>query len=197
MNELSIDPEVQEQSTALVSAANKLSVSDQVTYDQAEVLLVQVKTIAKQITSQKEAITKPLNAGLTAARNFFKPFESSTTEAEGVIKRKMLDYHAVKAAQARKEEERLQARVEKGTMKIDTAIAKAEKIERVENNSTTQFRTVRQVRIVDATAIPAKYFGDPRVMAALLTAVRSDALMLGAMPGVEIYEEQQLSARAA
>lgn len=67
------------------------------TYEQvmdAADLLFDVKGIGEKITARKEEITKPMNEALKSARAFFKPFEAQYTEAEGIVKNKVLEWHA-------------------------------------------------------------------------------------------------------
>lgn len=56
--------------------------------------LFDIKTVGEKITQRKEEITKPMNESLKSARAFFKPFETQYSEAEQIVKTKVLDYHA-------------------------------------------------------------------------------------------------------
>ena len=57
-------------------------------------LLYNVKDIGEKITERKEEITKPMNEALKSARAFFKPFENQYTEAEKIVKDKVLEWHS-------------------------------------------------------------------------------------------------------
>lgn len=61
--------------------------------DAADVLF-DVKRIGERITERKEEITKPLNEALKSARALFKPFETQYTEAEAIVKDKVLEWHS-------------------------------------------------------------------------------------------------------
>lgn len=78
---------------AVLQAANGLEVH---TYEQvmdAADVLFDVKSIGEKITERKEEITKPMNEALKSARSFFKPFENQYTEAEKIVKDKVLGWH--------------------------------------------------------------------------------------------------------
>lgn len=78
----------------VVKNAQELQVK---TYEQvmdAADVLYQVKQIGEKITERKEEITKPLSEALKSARAFFKPFENQYTEAEAIVKDKVLEWHA-------------------------------------------------------------------------------------------------------
>ena len=78
---------------AVLQAANALEVH---TYEQvmdAADVLYDVKSIGEKITERKEEITKPLNVALKSARDFFKPYENQYTEAEKIVKDKVLGWH--------------------------------------------------------------------------------------------------------
>ena len=190
---LEVQPIVKEQTTKAASAAEALVVSDQPSYDQAAEALSKVKAVGKLITGQKEAITKPLNASLKAARDLFRPFEDEQARAEQIIKSKMLAYYTAVQDEARKKEAQLQARVERGTMKAETAFAKTEIIERVAPTKGISYRTDKVMRIIDLKKIPAHYFIVDEVK------LRRDALALGTLgeviPGVLVEEIKTAVAR--
>ena len=78
---------------SVVEAAQGLQVK---TFEQvmdAADILFDVKRIGEKITERKEEITKPLNEALKSARKLFKPFEDQYTEAETIVKDKVLEYH--------------------------------------------------------------------------------------------------------
>lgn len=191
MQDLKIEPIVEEQTCKAIAAANALTVSNEDTYKSAASALANVKAVSKMILARKEAITKPLNESLKSARELFRPFETDVAAAEVIIKRKMVTYHDELEAAARKKEAQLQARVERGTMKVDTAITKTAQIERVESKAGESYRKIRKMRITDLKKAPAQYFIVDEVR------LRRDALAVGGigevMPGVEVYEESSLA----
>ena len=161
-------------------------------YANAADLVSKLKDIGSRIKSQKESITKPLNEALRNARELFAPIELQYLEAEGIIKSKILEYKVKKDAEAKAEETKIVGQIESGYIKIETAESKMGVIERV--GSTTrgevgeiQIRKIRKVRIVDEMALPRKYLIPDNV------AIRRDALGGKEIPGVEVYDEEQVA----
>lgn len=77
----------------IVKQAQELNVKTLEQVMDAADLLFDVKGIGEMITARKEEITKPMNEALKSARAFFKPFENQYTEAEKIVKDKVLGWH--------------------------------------------------------------------------------------------------------
>ncbi len=129
--------------------------------EKAAQILRDIKVAEGVLSKRKKEITAPLMEGLASARDLFKPFETSLAESKAVVKGEMLAYE-VRVEEA---EKKLAARVEKGTMKAETAVAKMEDM-KVEMNT----RIVRKLEIEDETVIPREYLMPDRtkITAALL-----------------------------
>lgn len=186
---------VKAQATRLVTAANALEIKDQLTLEEATDILSKVKTVGKEIKARKEEITKPLMESLNSVRDLFKPIEASHADAERIIKGKMIAYQNEREAERDAEVAKLAARVEKGTMKHETAIAKMETIGETQTTAQGKVgfistRTIKKVRIIDETQIPRQYLVPNMVLI-------NEAVLKGGVviPGVEAYEEKIISAR--
>lgn len=191
---------VKRQVTTISNRAGDLMIDSQESLEKASDILSQIKTSAKDIKNRKEEITKPLNAALASARALFKPLEDDLATAERCIKDKMLDYTNEVDAKAAAEAAKLEARVEKGTMRTDTAMRKMDELETVGSQvkgakGAVQFKTVRTIKIVDPTKIPLKYLSQPKVLEAISAAVRTDVMNGTKVDGVEIVEQKQVAAR--
>jgi hypothetical protein len=191
---------VKRQVTTISNQAGDLMIDSQESLSQATDILSKIKTSAKDLKSRKEEITNPLNAALKSARSLFKPLEDDLATAERTIKGKMLDYSNEVEEEARKQAAKLEDRVERGTMRTDTAMRKMDEIETVGSSvqgasGSVQFRMVRNIKIVDPTKIPLKYLSNEKVLAAISAAVRTDVLNGTKVDGVEIVEEKQIAAR--
>ena len=186
--------QIKTQLTALEKKATGAVIETAEQYADAIDFLSKIKAIAKFIKQEKEKITDPANATIKAARNFFAPFEQKYIEGESILKSKILEYKREVDRKARIEEERIAARAEKGTIKPETAERKMDAVVRVENTTRgrvgeVQIRKIKKVRITDELLVPREYL---RVDEA---AVRRDALGGKTIPGVEVYEEDSVSAR--
>ena len=146
-------------------------------------LLDAVKKVETMIIERKEQITRPLMTALASARDLFKPLEIDHAEAKITIKAKMLAYAIEEEARITKEKSRIEARVEKGTMRTDTAIKKMEGI----GDNQTSIRTVTKIRIVDENLIPREYLVPD--MTKITEAVLRQKLFIS---GVETYEEKSI-----
>lgn len=181
------------QVTKLEARANEVQITTKEEYEGAADLIARLKETGSKLKTTKESITKPLNEALKNARSLFAPIEEQFIKAESIIKTKLLDYKKKIDEEARQKEVSIAARVEKGTLRLETAEKKIDAIERVDNTTRgkvgeVQIRTIKKVRIVDASALPREYLIPDEV------AIRRDALGGKQIPGVEIYSEDVVAA---
>jgi hypothetical protein len=153
-------------------------------------LKARLKEIGKQIKDRKEARTKPLNTALKLVREDYAPIEAMFEAAENIVGRKLLAYKQKVENDARIAAERIAARVEKGTMKIETAEKKMENLPTIQKTVQTahgqvQFRKIPKLRVIDEALIPDKYWVID------LVALRQDVVVSKMIvPGAERYEEE-------
>lgn len=188
-----------------LAKAEKYSTSLQVTsdesYKEAMNEAKQIKEIVDKVTTRKEEITKPMNAALKSVRELFKPLETMGEEAISQIKRKMLSYTSEKQRIADEAKAKLDARVEKGTMKEETAERKKEEIKAPEttiktDEAKTVTKMIRKVRFNNLKNAPAKdlqFLAENEYIVWNEVKARKDALAGVLKSGVEIYEEPELS----
>lgn len=186
---------VKQQATKALGAAQALTITSAEDRAAATDLLSKMKTVAKLIKAQKETVTKPMMTALENARGLFKPIETNLSDGEALVKRKMLDWDAEQDRAAEMARQKLAARVEKGTMKPETAVAKMENIQSApttvagRSGGQTQTRIVKKYRVVDESKIPREYLVPN--MAAITEALKAGK----EVPGAEVYEEKVISAR--
>lgn len=191
---------IKRQVTTAVNRANDITIDSQESLASAADILKAVKDAGKVVKSEKEKITKPLNDALKNARDLFRPIEDDLKKGEAIIKDKMIDFEAEVEAKRAEEAARLERRVEKGTMRVDTAMRKMDDLETVDQTvkgakGSVTYREVRKVKVVDPTKIPLKYLMDEKVIAAIETAVRTDVLNGTKVDGVEIKIEKVVASR--
>lgn len=185
---------VRTQASKALAAATALEIKTPEDMVAATDHLSKMKSVAKMIKARKEAITKPLMEALNSARDLFKPIEQDLASAEGTIKTKMLAYNAEQDRKAEEERIRLAKRVEKGTMKAETAVAKMENIQDAPTTTTGKVgqvstRTVKKYRVTNESLIPREYLMPD--MSKI-----TEALKVGKdVPGAEMYEEKVIAAR--
>lgn len=185
---------IEENISTMESKANALEITDENSYKEAIDFGKQVKDYGSNITKLKKAITDPANEILKTARAMFKPVEDKYNKSLDLVKVKCLDYKKKIDEKAREEEQKIANRVEKGTMKMETAEKKMAEINRVEkttqgNIGRAQSRILKKVRIIEGREndIPREYLVPDMVK------IRKDALDGKDIPGVEVYNEEIIS----
>lgn len=177
------------QVTRLENEANEVIITTPEENASATNLKAKLNETKKQIKERKEEITKPLNAALSSARALFAPLEEQYEKAEKTLAGKLIAYKQKVEAETRAAEAKLAARVEKGTMKLETAERKIEELPTVQKTVQTdhgrvQFRKIKKVRITNQNLIPDQYWVIDEVK------LRKDILAGIAVPGAELYEEE-------
>lgn len=181
------------QISKLENQANEVQIKEQKDYEFAIDIVARLKDNGSKIKKLKESVTKPLNEALRNARSLFAPIEEQFTNAESIIKGKLLVYKQKVDEEVRQKEAAIAKKVEEGKLKLETAEKKIEKIERVENTTRGKIgeismRKIKKVRIVDEKLIPRNYLVPDMV------AIRRDALSGISILGVEVYEEETIAA---
>ena len=191
--ELSI---VRGQVTKAVSAAQSLAIKNDSDLGEANDLRAKIKKVGLMITARKEGFTKPAYQAykmiMEEAKSLFGPLEEQYQFAEKVVKGKMIEYHNLVEAKAKAEEAKLAARVEKGTMKFETAIKKVEEIQKPETTiesgkSKATFRIEKKFEVTDMSKLPIEYHLPD------LTKIRQDMYKGIQVGGVKYWEEKNLS----
>lgn len=134
-------------------------------FEQAVELGGKIKMVSKAVTQRKEAITKPLNEALKSARDLFRPLENDLSSAETELKSKMLNFKEEERKALAETQAKAEARVEKGTMKPETALRKVQDASEnvtdktVKTSSgakaTESFRT--EYVVVDKSQVPLEF----------------------------------------
>lgn len=185
---------VKQQATKALNAANDVQITTQEQYEVATDLLSKIKTVGKMLKERKEEITRPLMDALNSARDLFKPIEQSHADAERIIKSKMVAYQYEQERIQAAEQAKIAARVEKGTMKQETAIKKMEAMPEVPTTARGKVgmvstRIMKKLVINDENAVPREYCSpDNTKIKAALDAGKD-------VPGASYIEEKVISAR--
>lgn len=185
---------VKQNTAKAMSAAEALVVAKDEDLATATELLTKINLAGDMIKKRKEEITKPLNEALKSARDLFRPLEDAQQTAKGIVAQKMVDYKRVVDEARRKEQERLAARVEKGTMKMETAQRKMDEIPEEQKSvktevGTVSFKEVPVPVIVDVTKIPREYLVPD--MVAINKAVKAGI----EIPGIKVEIRTDISNR--
>jgi len=180
---------IKEKVNKALQISEEIIVQDENSLSGAIDFLKKIKLTDKIIKKQKEKITKPLNEALKNARNMFRPVEDNYLQAEKNVKQKILDYNLVEEKKREEQEKKLADRVDKGTMKMETAVKKIEEMPKISNEGKIgkiSTRINERVVIADETKIPRKYLMPNERL------IKKDALNGIKIEGVKIIEEKIL-----
>jgi len=177
------------QISKLETQANAVMITTPEQNEAATNLKAKLKEFGTMIKKRKEEITKPLNTALKSARELFAPLEDQFESAENIVGRKLIAYKQKVEVETRAAEAKIAARVEKGTLKMETAEKKIEQLPTIQktvqtNHGKVQFRKIKKVRLTNRELIPDQY------LIVDMVAVRRDALAGKVIPGIEVYEEE-------
>lgn len=157
-------------------------------------LLGNIKTALKVVTSKEKEITDPMNQAIKKVRELFSPIKSKLTEAEALVKGKMIRYQKMVTEDAAAELAKVEAAVDGGRMTFSEAneaaaeiLAPVKTVESKKGSAT--FRDVQVVEVTDPMLVPREYLAVDMVL------VRRAALAGTAIPGVTVRTEKQVAGR--
>lgn len=189
-SELMIPEDVKQQVSIVEQQANNLVIASPEDQRLGAELLHSIKDASKAVKARKEGMTRPIMAGLASIRDFFKPFETTLGNAEDTVKGKLLAFQEIEDTRIATDLARVETRVEKGTMRPDTAMEKVATIEASKSvkPATMQVRVIKKVRVMDETMVPVEYMlpNMPKITEAVIRQGIS-------IPGVELYEEKTIA----
>ena len=170
---------IKTKTTNMSKAVEEVDVTDE---PKVKDLLDNIKKAKRWVKQEKDKYVEPAKEITKRAKEQYDPIIDLIEGIEKSLKTKVND-HRLKLEEAkRKEEERIAKRVEKGTMKEETAEKKMEDIKPVGKTygGVTQ-RSYTRARVTDKSKVPLEYL-EPD-----LTAIKR-ALQAGVeVPGAELY----------
>jgi hypothetical protein len=177
---------VKSQTTKAFQVVENLQIKNSKELEVAKKILVNLGTLKKFILEKKNKLIVPAKAIIDEAKKLYQPFEEKITEADGIVRQKMLDYNDILKAEEDKSRTNLEniASQKNGSeTKIEKAVAKTEAI--VEKREAIPTRKIRDIEIVDESQIPERYWVLDRV------AIRKDAVDNSiAIPGIKVVEKE-------
>lgn len=186
--ELVIPPEAKQSVLTAQQQANILKITNPDQADDAAILLRTIKDYHKSLIARKEEMTRPLMKSLASIRDLFKPLEGDLLDAEKITKGKLLAFQIEEEERIAIAAKKVTDRVDRGTMRPDTAAEKLGVIGEVKKVKGIQTRTLTKVRVVDEALIPREYLVPNMVAITEAILHRNEQI-----PGVEKYEEKSLA----
>lgn len=173
----------------IVATAQALVIKDAQGMNNAVELLSQVNKNLDRVTAEEDKVVKPLKEALKAEQSRWKPIKTTLEAARDAIRSTMSKWQTTETKRKADEEAKLAARVEKGTMKLETAARKASEIDTPAQSVATdagmvKFRTVQRLQIDAIDLIPREYLqvDEAAVKAALKAGVK--------ITGAQLVDEQ-------
>lgn len=178
--------------TLIIEQASTLAITSPESLSQASEYRTQAKAFLKALTTEKESLTKPINASLNAIRDKYRTREDLAKAIIEALDEKMSQYQtALKKAQA-EATEAITARVApgRGHLSAETAVARLEALPEVAttvstSSGGTQFTTKPVFQVTDMHALPM-FLHLPD-----LVTIRTDMLAGIRHPGVEYSTEER------
>src|SRR3990167_2477539 len=144
-------------------AVEKLEIKSEATLKTASGYGQQIAVRKKEFKVKYDSYVSGAKEYIKQVDAIYRPVEKELLECDRIVRDKISEYQTEQVRLARLEEQRIAARVEKGTMRLDTAIKKFEKVEKPENKidlgagTGVHFREDRIPRIVNEADIPREY----------------------------------------
>lgn len=146
----------------IIEEARSVVITNSEGMSRAVELLSSLNKMADSVKKEREKLTKPLNEALREVRAKYKPIEEALEGSIGVLRSEMTRYQT-EGLKARQEAElRLAERVEKGTLKMETAVKRLEGMESVEKTvkaeeGSVTFVGTEKFEVVDIGKLPVEY----------------------------------------
>ena len=179
---------VEKEVSAYEREANKLEIVSDADMQKATVLLSQINTVGDKVTMEKKKI-KDLYDNAVAV---WLPIDKAVKNAVATIKGKMIARQNAIDAENAIIEARAMARVDRGTMKVETAVEKISALPDTKasvntNAGSVQFRIVKKLKIVDVALVPREYMVVDEVR------VRKELLEGKTIAGAVLVEEKSIA----
>lgn len=207
------DPSEAARGFLVQATALKVVTADQ--YEAATDTLKTVKSRWAAIEAERVKIKKPIDDAAKAVQNLFRVPLETLASAEQVIKGKLALYLKAQEQAAREAQAKLDEAARKQREALEVRAAKAEESGKVEKAEALQqqaaavvapivtvaapkvtglaTKKVWKYRIVNPTLVPDEYWViDESKLSKVTQALKADTNI----PGIEVYEENQLSVRA-
>lgn len=179
---------LEEQVSPLANQANSYVVDSAESVEVASLFLKQVKDAETSIENKRVEFTGPLNQSLKAINDTFKKLRAPLEDARATVSGKIMAWRLIEREIAEKEEARrraIQAAHEKAGHQVSAPVVMPKPMASIGN---TQVRKVWKWKVVDFHKVPDS-------MKAIDNVAVNNSVRLGVreIPGIEVYQEEQLS----
>lgn len=191
---------VQEKMRGMRAQLAEITVTDDQSLAKVSDWVKLVKQLGKYIEQEKDKYVAPAKAIIEKAREQYDPMIAECKEAERTLKSKAQQFMEAREAERTRAAAKIEARVEKGTMRVDTAIRKMEELpvsaKRVETEGGSQLQMQRRpvAKVTDPTLVPDEYWiiDEVRVRREAIERYKKGEPQV---PGVEVVLEASIASR--
>ena len=179
---------LESQVSPLVKQAGSYVIDSVEAVDTASVFLKQVRDTERSIEDKRLEFTAPLNQSLKAINDTFKKLKEPLEQARALLTNKILGWKRDEAERLFKEEER-RRKIQEAHREAGHEVSAPVVLERPENKiGNTQTRKVWTFRVKEFSKIPDVYkvINQVAVNQSIRDGVRD-------IPGIEVYQEEQLA----
>lgn len=169
--------------------ANAITITNPQQLEGAAALLNDLNVYKDQLTAEKNKVMRPLLDAVAAERARWSPQEHKITAFITDLRGKISSYQTAEAKRAATEDAKIEDKMAKGKISLNTAVKKMTEVARPESevateSGTLKFRTVKKWRVLDIKKVPLEYL---IVDEQLVNQARKSN---SPIPGIEYYEEQ-------
>lgn len=160
----------------------------------------QIKKLEKYVLQEKEKYTEPAKKIIEEAKEQYDPYIKQCRNAEIMLKEKAKKYMLAKEEKRETKIDNIAGRVERGTMKQETAIEKLENLpeeQKTVRSDKGSALTIskRKVAVIEKPELVPKQYWIIDEVRVRREALELDKKGLPQIPGVVIREEADLSSR--
>lgn len=180
---------IKEETRPIVKEIKAVKITNAEEMESACELLSSAKAQMKMIVEHENKVLDPLKEALKAKKAEWGPMKKVLKAGIETLGGVVGAYQTAEIKRVKIEEDRIAARMAKGTLKTSTAVRKLSEVEKPEAKVVTEagslsFRTDKKLRVVDPTLIPREYLIIDEKK--LLDALKTGTLV----PGAEVVEVQ-------
>jgi type I site-specific restriction endonuclease len=179
---------LEKQVSPLVKQAGGYTINSVEAVDEASLFLKKVKDTERNLEIKRQEFTAPLNQSLKAINKTFRELRTPLEQARHLLTNKILTWKRAETERLAKEEARRRA-IQEAHEKAGHEVKAPVVLERPENKiGNTQTRKVWTFAVVDFSKVPDdfKVINPKEVNISIHMGVRN-------IPGIKIYQEEQLS----
>jgi len=167
-----------EETSTVKKGIFSLIIKDEETLKRANDIRQDIKMVEKRVKEHKDARIKPLKSSIELLQADYAPIEAQLKEAKELVGDKIIAYDTQLRAEIAAKEQKLADRVDRGTLKMETAAVKISELPKVQNKIVSEkgsavLKNRKNFRVVDISKLPLAYLkaNEPAIRQAMYDGV--------------------------